>query len=342
MRRMISAVAIMACLLGWSLSGVLSGDKKEPPEKKPNPVFTNDKEAGDDFLIQGEYVGKHGDEKVAAQVIARGDGKFVINFLRGGLPGDGWDGKSKMTVEAKTENGKVIVDDKGFTGEFKDGKLTVNKDGDGAVGERIIRKSPTLGAKPPTGAVVLLDGKSLDSWTKGDGKTPAHWKLQDDGSIQAQRGGDILSKAKFKDFTLHIEFQLPFMPKDSGQDRANSGVYLQNRYEIQVLDSFGLKGLNNECGGIYSQSAPKVNMCFPPLSWQTYDIDFTAARFDDDKRSRPAFVTVRHNGVVIHEDQELKGPSGGGDAETVATGSFRLQDHGNPVRYRNIWVVEKK
>jgi hypothetical protein len=134
------------------------------------------------------------------------------------------------------------------------------------------------------------------------------------------------------------------MPQAQGQDRGNSGVYPQGRYEIQVLDSFGLKGENNECGGIYRTAAPKVNMCFPPLVWQTYDIDFTAPKYEGDKKTANAKVTIRHNGVVIHENQEIEKETGGGNGgrEANTPGPLYFQDHGDQVFYRNVWIVEKK
>src|SRR5690606_33085953 len=128
------------------------------------------------------------------------------------------------------------------------------------------------------------------------------------------------SSETFGDFMLHLEFRLPYMPAARGQARGNSGVYLQGRYEVQLLDSFGLEGKDNECGGLYRISAPKVNMCLPPLAWQTYDVDFTAAKFDPvGKKIAYAKIVAKHNGVVI-QDTELPGPTAGA----------MLKDDGSP------------
>ena len=197
--------------------------------------------------------------------------------------------------------------------------------------KKTMRASPTIGAKPPAGAVVLFDGSNADAWSG------AHL---DERHLLAS---GCSSKQQFGSCTLHAEFLLPFKPLGRGQDRGNSGVYMQDRYEVQVLDSFGLKGENNECGGIYSKLKPKVNMCLPPLTWQTYDIDFEAAQFDaTGKKTKNAVITVKHNGVLIHDHQEINGPTGGGKPETPTPGAIQLQGHGNPVFYRNIWLVEKK
>lgn len=157
--------------------------------------------------------------------------------------------------------------------------------------------------------------------------------------------GDIMSRKKFTDFELHLEFRTPFMPAARGQGRGNSGVYLQGRYEVQVLDSYGLEGRDNECGGIYKVGAPLVNMCAPPLQWQTYDMTFYAPRFDEDgSKTENARLTVLHNGVKIHNDIEIPEPTGAAwdrvDDNLSQPGGIALQDHGNPVQYRNIWVLE--
>ena len=153
----------------------------------------------------------------------------------------------------------------------------------------------------------------------------------------------ITSEDTFGDCSLHAEFLLPYMPDARGQGRGNSGLYLQGRYEVQMLDSFALEGKDNECGGLYKIASPKVNMCLPPLTWQTYDIDFTAARYDaGGQKTANAQITVKHNGVVIHENQELPGSTTSApNKEAPTPGPIYLQNHGNPVRYRNIWVVKK-
>jgi hypothetical protein len=151
------------------------------------------------------------------------------------------------------------------------------------------------------------------------------------------------SAQSFTNFDVHLEFLLPFKPMARGQERGNSGVYLQDRYELQVLDSFGLKGENNECGGFYTLAKPAINMCYPPLTWQTYDIEFSSARYNQNGvKIKNAVATVRHNGVVIHDHLELKSATpGNGRKEDPTGGPLQLQGHGNPVYYRNIWVIAK-
>lgn len=167
------------------------------------------------------------------------------------------------------------------------------------------------------------------------------WKLLDNGVMEVTSGG-IVSTHKFRDHKLHIEFRTPFMPEARGQSRGNSGVYLQGLYEVQVLDSYGLKGEWNECGGIYQVAVPRVNMAAPPLQWQTYDIDYRAPRFDaSGRKTHDATITVHHNGVVIHENVSIPEPTAaniGGDIREAQ--GLHLQDHSNPVQFRNIWAVE--
>jgi len=211
--------------------------------------------------------------------------------------------------------------------------------------EKVIRLSPALGARPPSGGIVLFDGKNFDQWEpaeKKPGVSSVQWKRVGD-AMEAKKGaGSIVTKRKFTDFKLHVEFRTPFMPEQQGQARGNSGVYLQGRYEVQILDSYGLEGLDNECGGIYKVGQPLVNMCAPPMQWQTYDITFTAPRFDGaGVKTKDAVVTIVHNGVTIHDKKELPKPTGGGLDEKIAEpGGICLQDHGNPVQFRNIWLVE--
>ena len=197
--------------------------------------------------------------------------------------------------------------------------------------KKVERKGCTLCAKPPEGAVVLFDGSSAESFHLG--------RIVEDKLLAA----GCESKQKFGDHRLHVEFRTPFKPDARGQGRGNSGVYVQGRYEVQVLDSFGLEGKNNECGGVYSIAEPRVNMCLPPLAWQTYDFDFTAARYDaDGKKVQNARLTLRHNGVVIHDDIELPHGTPGHHGEGSGPDGVYLQGHGNPVVFRNVWVVEKK
>ena len=206
----------------------------------------------------------------------------------------------------------------------------------------------------PRGATVLFDGKSIDGWLKRDGKSAASWKVLDEGFLQVAGGGDIITKEKFDGkFKLHVEFRVPYMPKASGQGRGNSGVYLQGRFEVQILDSYGLKSKDNDCGGLYSIATPLVNACKAPTVWQSYDILYQSPKCSDGKLSDPGVMTVHHNGILIHDKVRLARKKG--DKEEIVTnttsglggdpcapGPILLQDHGNPVQYRNIWLVPMK
>lgn len=194
---------------------------------------------------------------------------------------------------------------------------------------------------PPEAASVLFDGKDLSSWTKLDGGAPA-WEVTDGAMTVIAREGDIVSRERFTDFLLHLEFMTPDMPDATGQAKGNSGVFLQGRYEIQVLDSYGIDvpGMG-DCGAIYNQFAPLVNACKPPLEWQTYDAIFRAARVSESGEvEEQARVTVLQNGIVIQNNVQIEGATGGAtDGDAAQPGPLRLQDHGNPVKYRNIWIA---
>ena len=318
-------------MIGLTAAWAVLGQAADRPKIE---TYLTPQTAGPDFLIQGEFNGAkdQGPEKnLGAQVIALGKGAFRAVFLPGGLPGSGWDAKTRIEIEGKTEGEKIVfnsaegeatITETTLAGQHaKLGKFELPK---------VTRKSATLGAKPPSGAIVLFDGSNADEFVNGH---VDERKLLESGPR---------SKRLFTNFALHVEFLLPFKPEGRGQDRANSGVYLQDRYELQVLDSFGLKGLNNECGAIYGKTAPSVNMCFPPLQWQTYDANFQAAQFNGDgKKIKNALVTLRHNGVIVLDRVEINGPTGGGKPESPAGGAIQLQGHGNPVFYRNIWIVPK-
>jgi hypothetical protein len=301
----------------------------------PSDVYTDPQTAPPDFQLQGEFAA----DGLGAQVVSQGLGAFQAVLYRGGLPGAGWDGKTRVRLDGKFNGSAVDFTalPSGWAATVRDGALHVQTGepltvGDKVKLDRVERHSPTIGAKPPEGAVVLFNGSGIDEWTNG--------RMTPDGLLES----GSRTKRSFKDFTLHVEFRIPYKPEARGQSRGNSGVYIFSRYEIQILDSFGLDGKNNECGAVYQQKPPSVNMCLPPLAWQTYDIDFKSPRYDEGgNKTQNGVITVRHNGVVVHDNYELPSATGGGKrvGETGAGGPIAIQNHGNPVRLRNVWIVER-
>ena len=355
----VGAVAGLALLLGWT-NVELNGQETKPTKV----VWTDAKDPSlpADFKFQGEYVGEFEGHKVGCQVIALGHHQFQAVLYRDGLPGAGWDGKFRSLMAGKLEDGKVVfkaaegkrkylaqnpdqfsATDKfppegqvNSSGVLADGVLTWSAEGKEVKLNKVERKSPTLGLKAPEGALVLFDGTNTNEWNGG--------RLDKTTGFLNTDGHDVVTKKKFNNYTAHVEFMLPYRPDARGQGRGNSGFYQVHHYEVQILDSFGLEGKDNECGGFYTKVKPTVNMCLPPLAWQTYDVDFTnAVRGADGKLAKKARATVKLNGVVIHDDVEIGGPTGGhrGDPEGTP-GPLLLQGHGNPLQFRNIWIVEKK
>jgi len=188
--------------------------------------------------------------------------------------------------------------------------------------------------------IVLFDGTTLENFTKRDG-TPNSWILNDDGTMTVARGGgDIVSKVKYKDAHIHVEWREPDMPDKTGQAKGNSGVYIHGCYELQVLDSYGVDSGKHDCGSIYNNYAPIKNACKPALEWQTYDIIFRSPRYNArGEMMEAARVSVLQNGEVIQNNIILHKHTPGGVTEHAVTeGPLLLQDHGDPVTFRNIWI----
>lgn len=328
-------IQFASALLFFGVCQTRADQAKEKTWTDPEVALSEDP----DFSIQGEYgSAKEGDTHLGVQVVALGAGSFDAYVLESGLPGLGWTpDKARTLLKGARQDDKIVFEssDKSITATIQNGKyMLTDKDGKKSELPRIERKSSSLGMTPPKDAVVLFDGSSAEQWEKG---------RVENGLLAA----GCTSKQAFGSYRLHLEFRTPYKPAARGQGRGNSGIYQSGRWETQVLDSFGLDGKDNECGGIYSISKPKLNMCLPPLIWQTYDVDFTAAKFDAaGKRTAWPRITVRLNGVLVHEDLELNK-----DFTTSAPfstplvnpeGPVHIQDHGNPVFFRNIWIVPVK
>ena len=316
-----------------------------------------------DLFLMGDYDGRWIDapEKhyfdinppLAAQVINVREGEYLIRFFQQ------HDARADIYFEGigRLVDGVIRFQGDGWNGEVsKDG---MSGRGSGHGGEarfelkRVVRSSPSLGIKPPAGAIVLFDGKNFDEWQHADGSAVSWHRVEGDAmEVRSAKndeerakkiGGDIFTKRKFGNCRVHLEFRYPVEPGLAGQARGNSGVFLQDSYEVQLLNSYGTQGLWNECGALYKTLPPKVNACRPPMEWQTYDIDYTAAVWKNGEKISPPRITVRFNGVVIHRDEPI--PHATGHAldqrlnEPRNERPLRLQDHGNAIQFRNIWIT---
>ena len=285
------------------------------------PVWTDAKTAATEFA-GFQFMGEYTKDGQALQVVPA-EGRFYLSIYQGGLPGAGWDGGliAHQWVDADTVADRV----KGW--------------------EKVDRSVKLNFTPPPVGATILFDGKKRDHWKNG--------KVID-GRLQA----GARTKKTYTDFKLHLEFMTPLKPTLplTHPGRGNSGVFALGVYEVQVMDTFGvdpnptawqetaiLKKPDTWCGSIYGVRALPVNVCLAPLSWQTLDINFTAAKFEGDKKTSDAAITVHLNGVLLHDHFALPSGTGGGPSgprAEVPRGPIYLQRHGSPVQYRNVWMVE--
>ncbi len=339
---------LYSAVRSWALIGItfvvatnstslLLRAQEQPPAPLERVALTEPPTGDENFDLQGEFVGpisvgENSYKPLGLQIRPIGNDRFEALQFMGGLPGqEGFEAEAIPLIGRRS--GDFLILSGGPWAIFVEKGYCSIVDRTGKrVGrlERIERGSPTMGAKPPEGAVVLFDGTNTEQFMKA--------AMTDDGWLKA--GADV--KPMFQDFDMHVEFRLPYMPHSDGQSRGNSGCYLQGRYEVQVLDSFAQLPTFNGCSSLYRTKSPDVNMCFPPLAWQTYDIHFTAPRWAaDGSKLRSGRITVWHNGVKTQDNFEIPNKTGAGQPEQPVLLPTKFQDHNDPVVFRNIWVIDR-
>jgi hypothetical protein len=290
---------------------------------------------GEFYLLQGEYEGTMHEKPFAMQVLVNESGIDAI-ICPGGLPGKAplEAAAERRRISSSVQEGERHFSANGWRAILSNEGITLNDFKGDVIGElkRVERSSATLGAPPPDGAVVLFDGSNVDSFKKG--ARMSQDKLLMEGCTSVEEFGDC---------SIHLEFCLPYLPSEYGQSRGNSGLIIAGRYELQILDSYGAQGDSGDCGAIFAMVKPKVNMSYPPLSWQTYDIDYIAPRFNEKKEKiSDAMLTVKQNNVVIHENVKLTAPTRGAPLnQETPRGPMILQAQRRSVLYRNFWVIKK-
>lgn len=299
----------------------------------------------EDFALQGEYSGTvsnpgSGAEPVGLQVVALGGGQFQATEFRGGLPGAGWDWSTRSAFTGSRKDDVVTLSGTARKITLRGGRAWIWDGAGQRLGElqRVARRSSMEGTAPPAGAVVLFNGTRTNELQGG--------RVTDDGLLMVgtdtkKTFGDCVTTRPYGDCYLHLEFRTPYVPEKREQGRGNSGVYIQGRYEVQILEAFGFEPKFNEAASLYRTRSPDANMSFPPRSWQTYDINFRAPRFDAcGQKIANACITVIHNGVIVHNNVEIPNKTGGGKVEGPEPLPLKLQDHRNPIEFRNIWIID--
>ena len=328
-RSFLFPIAAITSLLVAGLASAENGPRGpvhlEPPKDDPS------------YLLMGEFAGsitvaEGKTETIGLQIRPLGKGEFQAISFFGGLPGQENHNPEATRMIGRLSGDFLILSGGPWAVFAEGGHCTlISRSGDklGKL-DRVVRRSPTLAAKAPEGAIVLFDGSDTDQFVNG--------QMTEDGLLI--EGTDF--KPMHQDFDLHLEFRLPYMPEARDQGRGNSGVYIQGRYECQILDSFGESPVFNGAGALYRYRAPIVNMSLPPLVWQTYDIRFTAPRWAaDGTKIRNARITSWLNGVIVQNDVELQNKTGAGQEETPTLLPTKLQNHTDPVRFRNIWIIDR-
>jgi hypothetical protein len=329
LKNLVLLILLMA-VQGWAAEE--SADRYDPIKVDP---------------IMGDYEGVYQstgqkDRPADAKVVGEGQDEYRVWITVGG------ETQFQIELKGKKVDNKVplagMSGGVNWAGEIAGGKLNLTIPGNYGASlnlEHLIKESPTAGLEPPENAIVLLPyeegvAPDLSEWTNDS------WLALPEGSMEVGSEPNI-TKNVFKDIQLHMEFSIPYEPEKREQARGNSGVYIQNRYEVQILDSFGLILRGGDCGSVYTVAVTPINAALPPLSWQTYDITFRAPRLNEKGEvvEKP-WVTVLWNGVKIHDTLLIPGPTLGGAEGMPAEGPILLQDHGSKLRYRNIWLIELK
>jgi hypothetical protein len=288
---------------------------------------------------------------LVARVVGLGDDIYEIQIL------EEFDKRAAYLVQtyATWKYEKLAFDDHGFKGEITASTFKGTKTNGELVTpfelKRLHRTSPTAGLEPPLSAVVLFDGKNMDAWQHDKGEKVT-WTVKN-GFVEIlpkkennDKGGSITTRQSFGDVKVHLEFKLPYEPEGREQHRGNSGFFVPGGYEVQILDSYGLGGMWNECGALYKQSPPQVNMCWAPGVWQTFDVEFKRMRMDvEGNKVDDAVISVWHNGKLVQHQVAFKGTTSNSQAgrkqpESGTRGSLSLQDHSHKIQFRNIWALD--